>query len=448
VELASFFKIVGRVRETASVNDIKQARRDFANAAEQAAAATVENLIARFSPGSRISKHAHWFVTSDDAVLIAVVAPEEKPTVADEVLAYGLAWQGNRDLHLVLPSHMIAGTVARLPWIETEVRVWVLEGAYPQPIRTMPRVEVFEHLRALPPRVSKRANLTTEQEAWLAGIDTSGLEPQDRSYRAWHHQGLQVLKVARTRTGLRIQAGVQYTNPVPGRDPFDRVFTQAPTTQDLATINACIAQAKADDGSLTSQMREHRMQATLASQWGDLGLVRLLREYPAYRGLDGSTSKRAGRPGYIDFLGVDAEGRFHVVETKIGHDPRVVLQALDYAIWVRANEAEIRARLRKEGIDLPDPKRTPEGDRLRMHLVLGPGTNGIAFNRYLAPQLEALKGDCAVQVNLVADLASSPLTLKQLAVRDLWEPGPMVAAPVMAPRWPGMLTRALIEDTE
>ncbi|MBF4766942.1 hypothetical protein ISU10_04090 [Nocardioides agariphilus] len=426
------------------MNDIKQARKDFAIAAERAAAATVQDPIRGFAPGSRMSKHAHWFVTADDSVLIAVVSPAEKHIIVDEVLAYGLAWQRNRDLHLVLPPSMLAGTLTRLPWIETPVRVWGFEGGEPRQVRTLARIDVFERLRALPGRVSKRLDLTPQQESWLARVDTTGLEAHDRSYLSWHHQGLQVLKVSNTRKGLRIQAGVQYTGKSATAKPYDRTFMARPTDEEIAEINAEIAEAVEHGESKSSQMREHRMQATLGSQASDLGLVHLLREYPAYRGLDGSDSKRVGRPGYIDFLGVDAKGHLHVVETKIGHDPRVVLQALDYAIWVRANEDEIRARLRESGLDVAEPKSDPNGDRLHMHLVLGPDTKGIAFNGYLAPQLEALKGDCRVEVHLVPDVNASPLELRPLQAKDLWTVAPMVARPVEGPRWAGMLTRALM----
>lgn len=426
--------------------DIKQARNDFAGAAEQAAAATVSAAIQGFAPGSRLSRHAHWFVTGDDEVLIAVASPAERHTTADEVLTYALAWQHNRNLHLVLPPAMLAGALSRLPWIESPVRVWELAEGEPRPVPAPARPEVFDSLRALPPRVSKKVALTDEHDAWLAGIDTAALgEPHNRSYLSWHHRGLQVLKVSRTRGGLRIQAGVQYSGKSAIATPYDRTFSVPPAAEEIAEINAEIAAAVEHGESKSSQMREHRMQATLASQATDLGLVHLLREYPAYRGLDGSASKRAGRPGYIDFLGVDAQGRLHVVETKIGHDPRVVLQALDYAIWVRANETTIRADLRLSGLDVPDP--TPDHNaRLQIHLVLGPDAHGIAFNAYLAPQLEALKGDCQVHVHLVPDVETKPLELQPLPANDLWRAAPMVATPVQPRRWAGALTRALTGD--
>lgn len=69
---------------------------------------------------------------------------------------------------------MVPGTLTRLPWIETEVGVWVLDGAHLQQIRSLARIEVFERLRELPPRISSKAKLTLDQERWLEGIDTSG----------------------------------------------------------------------------------------------------------------------------------------------------------------------------------------------------------------------------------------------------------------------------------
>ena len=439
---------VAALRDHAGVRDIRRVRRDFADAAERAAAATVRERIRRFEPGSRMSKYAHWFVTDDDAILVAVVSGAEKHTVVDEVLAYGLAWQSNRDLYLVLPPAMIAATLTRLPWIDTPVQVWVLEGSGPHMVHTLSRIDVFERLRDLPPRVSKRRKLTAEQDSWLTGIGTNDLDAHDRSYLSWHHQGLQVLKVTGTRKYLRIQAGVQYSGKSVAAEPYDRTFVVAPTAEEVAEINAEIGAAVKHGASKSSQMREHRMQATLETQGAALGLEHLFREYPAYRGLDGSESMREGRPGYIDFLGVDKKSRLHVVETKIGHDPCVVIQALDYAIWVRANEDEIRAQLRRSGCDIPEPKPDPNGDRLHMHLVLGPDAkSGLAFNAYLAPQLEALKGDCHVAVHLVPDVTASPLELRSLSVTDLWAAGPLVAEPVTEQRWAGMLTRALMAVT-
>ncbi len=65
-----------------------------------------------------------------------------------------------------------------------------------------------------------------------------------------------------------------------------------------------------------------------------LGLIGLRAEFPGWRG--------PGRPGFIDFLGIDDDDHLHVVETKVGSDPGVLVQALDYAIWVQAQQTVIR----------------------------------------------------------------------------------------------------------
>jgi len=418
------------------MRDIRSAREAFATAAWNLAAGTVRTPVTPFAPGPRLSRHAHWFVAEDDSILVAVVTTEEKYTVADEVLAYALAWQGDRDLHLVLPKTMVPTTVTRLPWISSPVKVWSHAGGDLTEVRTLARIEVLERLRPLRPRVSKRFELSEEHQQWICDITPSDLDAHDRSYLSWHHRGLQVLKISTRRGGLRIQAGVQYSGRSVTVAPYDRTFDRAPTGTEVAEINAEVAAAVAADGSRSSRMREHRMQATLAYQAADLGLKALHREFPAYRGLDGSPSPRPGRPGYIDFLGVDAQEQFHVIETKIGHDPRVVLQALDYAIWVQAHEPDLR---RGMGLDASDAGHSPHARLPQMHLILGADSKGLAFNGYLAPQLEALSGDCRVRVQLVPDVEATPLQLQALAPADYWIKAPMVANPVRGPRWAGRL---------
>jgi hypothetical protein len=63
----------------------------------------------------------------------------------------------------------------------------------------------------------------------------------------------------------------------------------------------------------------------------------------------------AGRPtdsgtGLIDFLGIDDDGRLHVIETKIGHrDHCLGLQGLDYWAWATAHAHELRTALKADG---------------------------------------------------------------------------------------------------
>ncbi|WP_404385312.1 hypothetical protein LL946_04810 [Knoellia locipacati] len=429
---------------------MKLQRTAYAERALRAAAHVLEVEPTQFAP-ARMSKYAHWFEDPQHGSVVAVVTPGEKPTVTDEVLAFGLAWQQNRDLLLVVPDDMVVEAIARIGWLETEVRVFAFDGAegeVPRPVRSPGRFAILERLAELPERVPRRAALKTGHASWLDNIHTHevGLVGHDRGgYFSWHHEGLQVLQAHETKSGLRIRAGVQYKTPQPGRDVFDKTFTNPPTVGEVAVINAKVALAIEDGGSLTSKMREHKLQATLKGQPEVLGLTDLWREFPAWRGLLTSSMPPFGRPGYIDFLGADATGVLHVVETKIGHDPKVVLQALDYAIWVRANDSAIRERLKAEGHILPTPNGHPPagGTPAPIHLVLGSLGSGPAFNAYLAGQIEALAGDCRVSIYLTAEPTADELSLTKVSARDLWEPSALVAKPVVGPRWPGELTTEL-----
>ncbi|GAA2163080.1 hypothetical protein [Pedococcus bigeumensis] len=433
---------------------MKDQRVAYAETAHRAAAHVLEVEPTPFAP-ARMSKYAHWFEDPQHGSLVAVITPGEKPTVTDEVLAYGLAWQHNRDLLLVVPDNMVVESISRIGWLETEVRVFQFDGVggtVPQPVRSPGRFAILEPLAELPERIPKKGVLKAGHDSWLDSIHTQeiGLVGHDRGgYLSWHHEGLQVLQASETKGGLRIRAGVQYQTPQPGREVFDKTFTDAPTLGEIEVINAKVALAIEDGGSLTSQMREHKLQATLKGQPEVLGLTDLWREFPAWRGLITSSVSPAGRPGFIDFLGVDAAGVLHVVETKIGHDPKVVLQALDYAIWVRANDAAIRSQLKAAGHIIPTPPGHPPagGTPAPIHLVLGAGESGTAFNGYLAGQIEALAGDCRVSVYLTGEPTADKLSLTKVPARDLWEPNVMVSKPVVGPRWPGELTSKLGQGT-
>ncbi|MFT4265572.1 MAG: hypothetical protein QM572_19495 [Nocardioides sp.] len=417
---------------------MKDERASYETTARQVAEHIIGTEAVPFAP-QRMSKYAHWFTDTKDSALVAIVTPGEKVTAGDEVLAYGLAWQQNRDLFLVLPQDMVGDAQTRIGWIDTEVRIWEHGEAGPRPVPKKSRAQLLAQLRDLPERRSKAVELKAGHTNWIDGIDTTDLSAHERSYLSWHHEGLQVLKVAETRAGLRIQAGVQYGTPPPGREPFDKVFAVAPTPGEVAVINAKIRLAVEDGGSQTSQMREHKMQATLVGKPETLGLTDLWREFPAWRGPN-------GRPGYIDFLGVDAEGRLHVIETKIGHDPKVVLQALDYAVWVKANDAAIRERLHAAGHALPTPEDVESHSVAPIHLVLGSSEKEKAFNGYLVGQIEALAGDVRVKVHVTADPTAQPLSLTEVPKRKLRTSTDLIAEPVAGPRWAESITDGLLRS--
>lgn len=412
-------------------------RAGFEATARKVAEEVVAGPVVEFRP-QRMSKYAHWYLECSGERLIAVVNPDERPLAGDEVLAFGLAWQQDRDLVLVLPPQLQLQAQVRLPWIDTTVRLWGLDlrSTVAAPLAALSRPEALQLMR-MGGRGRAPYVLPAQYDGWLDGIDRAGLVAHSRSCLSWHADGLQVLRVAGTKQGLalRIQAGVQYSNPALGV-PYDRTFTRPPTPSEIHEINAEIRVAVAR-GSRTSHMLEHKMQATLATQAAslDAGMVKLAREYPAFRGPMGAGMAGRGRPGFIDFLGVDAQGGLHVVETKIGHDAGVVLQALDYAVYVKANEAEIGRDLHLAPV---------QGERpVKVHLVLASKSRNKAVNPYLAGQVEALSHDVTPVVHLVDDPAACPLALHTPSREALWQAGPQVAKPVTGPRWPQRITNAL-----
>ena len=61
----------------------------------------------------------------------------------DEVLAYALAWQCDRDLLLVLPESGEHQTLARLAWVDTPVRVFLHDSDGLRPASIPSRSEVL-----------------------------------------------------------------------------------------------------------------------------------------------------------------------------------------------------------------------------------------------------------------------------------------------------------------
>jgi hypothetical protein len=262
------------------------------------------------------------------------------------------------------------------------------------------------------------------------------------SYEAWTCAGQRMLSLKRAkRSGaVSITAGVAYTSALPvGEKPaFEITVTKdSPLSEnDLGSIKRRVNDAckRRLDGDPTYP--EHRMQATLLpGGLKELGIVKAEREYPAWRSIKGS--------GLIDFLGVDKENRLHVIETKANpHDEEVVLQALDYAVWVQANQAEIRATMRPawdpadrdEGvvIDFICARRIRKSQSAASNELLEP--YGDAIGPYMSAQLDALSSDFERHIWLVDDLAKSPCRPKQLPNDEISEDHPWVAKQIR--RWP------------
>ncbi len=416
------------------------ARLAFTKVAVRLAARVADHLIP-FRPGQAMTALAEWFTDASGGRLVAVVGPHEGEDVTDDVLAYALAWQGDADLVLVLPDSNVGLTLQRLPWIGTPVRVFTY-GAdrNPRPSVVPAVSEIVAGAAGRPLRSTDEHVLEPHEMSWVAGLvkganDHWALVPAHRStYLSWHCRGRQVLRVQRAGGGVRVTAGVNYSKPSPAKPRAEVVSVTAeldPVTR--ARVESRVAAAVLDRFSGKDQGHvEHRMQAALAaSGLLQLGLTSFAREYPAWRG--------DGRPGYLDFLGIDRHGRLHVVETKVGTaDVKGVLQTIDYAIWVAAHAKEIRAER-----DWPEPSRAGL-EVVLLDFVLAPKATGPAVGPYFAGQVEAISGHVPWRVSVVADpLADTPV-MTAYPPRTLPPPSsPLVAAPVRPARWASSVGAAM-----
>jgi hypothetical protein len=408
-------------------------------------AGQVADDLAEFAPGDAVSELAVWFTAAVGSQLVVVTGDFEAAESMDQVLAYALAWQGDRDLILICPEGRHQQTVKRLAWIDSLVRVFTYgPEMLPRPAIIPARDEVIaDASRGQDVREASRHDLGD-----LAGLvdpvvqwadDHWALKSAHRpSYLSWHCKGRKVLSIVRVKGGVRITAGVDYSSPSPGQEKALRLVASAgqPLTRAErghleARVSAAIWQrlAGADSGHA-----EHRMQAALHSGplLDRLGLIRVHREYPAWRG--------AGRQGFLDFLGIDRDNRLHIVETKANPDDvTVVLQALDYAIWVMANEAAIR--------DERGWARATATERVVIDFICAPrarkaGAGGHAIGRYLAGQLEVLSPAIGWRIWLVPDPLADPPDLIGPTSRALPD-SPLVQEPVQRRRWLGRVQAGL-----
>jgi hypothetical protein len=413
------------------------ARRAFGPDAASLAAAVFPEpgpAITRGGPlGGRQQRLTHLaqFFLPDDGRLVVVMGGHEAPTDVLVVLAHALAWQGDRDLLMVLPPEP-AGTVLRLaPWLDVPLRVYAHQvGEAPSPVPIPSRDEVLDDHAKRPRRREQPLDLGPAGQ-WVAPLVTEvverhGLVPEhQKGYQAWKDRGQIVLKIEQPRGVTRVVAGVGHSKPGPGRPAPERHDVTGPLRADdqdrLATaVTRAVEDHRTGAGSSD---REHQLQADLAAdQLSSLGVEAFARELPAWRG--------PGRPGLVDFLALGAEGELRVVETKVGGEARIALQALEYAIWVTAHRGTILAEQGWSG-DSSKP--------VALDLVLV-AHRGAAHDGYLAGVLEALAGDLRVRV-LVMD-ASSVDTVAQLRPDAIWS-ATHGRRPVLGERWTDRVQHAI-----
>ncbi len=424
-------KARGLAAKRAAIAKAAATRAAFAPTATQLAALVAADLVP-FVTGPALSAMARWFHDPNDELLVVVVGAHELPDVTDDILAYALAWQRDRDLVLVLPDTRLGLTLERLPWIDTPVRVFTYTADLtlkPEVIPTRPEVLDRAAQRPLHPGVEHNlGNAHGFVQSLVAHLDDHWalVAAHRQSYLAWHCLGRQVICISRTGSGASIVAGVNYKKPPQGEEPA----LVMPVVQELTPVQIAEAERRVADAVWKRLAGhdlghvEHRMQAALAAtNLAGLGITQHpRREYPAWRG--------DKRPGFIDFLALDRRNVLHVVETKVGtSDVKGVLQTLDYAIWVQANAEKIRADVGWPSASRPGP------ETVALDFVLAPKGHGPAVGPYLAGQLEALAGDVPWRVSIVTDPFADTPEMTVPTPRAVPPVGPFVAQAVQGPRW-------------
>ncbi len=351
------------------------------------------------------------FTDPSEERLVVVVPSGEPPTAIDAALATGLAVQGDRDLHVVLPDdeREVRGVVEpvweatrrRLPFVCTPVRLWVhADGevtAAPAPSKAVAIARTRRDI-TLPTGVHDLGD-RADWVATLAGWADQHLylEPAHRSaYLAWHADGRQVLKLQRMGQGhgrgIRVTAGIDYSAHREVDEHATTVELLGPLTSDQSRrIREAVERAIAARGDSDVEDLEAMLQARLATPTGlaALGLTSVLREVPATR----PGSRRA----FVDLLGADKNGNIHVIETKFGRHRMLGLQALDYWVWAVEHRAELAGLLHATGAKVADDP------RILLDVVVGTRKDDekIPDVRLLLPQLEALDGQISWRIGVV-----------------------------------------------
>jgi hypothetical protein len=436
-----------------ALQDAKARAQQFVPSAPGLAGSALGGPAVPYAPRG-MSSFARWFTDAAGTTLVAVVPPGQARQSLDTVLAHALAHQHDRDLLLLAPADGAAEFLRRLHLFTSTVRVITYaDPAGPLTPRPVPaRAHVLSDYRQLAPRPIVRHEVPEKQRAWVQPVideaERHGAKPvQTRRYVSWHHDGLQVLRLTSGPRSLHVMAGVKFKNPVAGPPHASERIDGPASAEQIAAWTRVVGFdcTQRDRNAPGLGLAEHLLQSRLEP--GMLGLVDLPdpgrrvdspdpaweREHFGYRG--------RGREGFLDFLGIDPDGHLHVVETKVGADAGVLIQALDYAAWVEANEDQIRALRRW-------PAR-PTGSRVHVDLVLGrkPSTDTKLdqplISGYLAGQLEVLTGDVPLRVFVCKDIHAKPLELEPVAAGDLFDSALAARPPVAARRWPARAEQAI-----
>lgn len=402
-----------------------------AQIAEEAGGPTV----AFTAQAGKLSTLFDWFGDADRLCVIAR-DPAMKPQVCDVGFSHALGHLGDRDLSVVFPEAGARAVAERLPFLEVPARAFVLSDngvALLQPLRRADVIARYQGIRGGSHDLTTGMALVEPLLNWLA--PQGDLEQDDRkSYRTWQYKGRQVLTLRVGSSGhVQVVAGVNYSDPAPGREPFERRLTEPITDAELAQVQSAIAVARAGkDSGEDAANAEHLLQERLRSDWKLLGLrAKPLREVPV---------RRPVGHGYIDLLGAGKDGRIRVIETKLGPLDRLVVQGLDYWIWATANAPDLA-----EWLDLPADA------GIDIEYVVAEKTPGHGvIGSYTSGQAEAIQGRIRWRFTTIRDWRGTHRpTVDRLPLRTLPSGSKGRPAPrKTGPRWSIRLARHLAARAE
>jgi hypothetical protein len=332
------------------------------------------------------------FVRYQDKDSLTLVVGEQEAGSVDTALAVGLGERNQRTLRLVLPRGWHEPTQHRWAWLRDDLplEVWSHDGeksAAPEqrPTRLTTQTLVASEEDPLL-HLGNRTPWVEDLMLW-AGEQSDLDASHRRDVRAWQCRGQRVLRISRTGTGLSVVAGIDWGAAAP-HQPAVSLALDAPMSADdeTAVRNAVLEGMQQRLNGVAHKADEHWLQAVLRRHPRHLGLEQpVLRELPAWRpsGSAGAKQKTARGRGFVDLVGLDANGSLLLVETKLGADHMLVLQGLDYRIWAEANRARLTKRLDCR-TDVP----------LEISYCVG-GKKGATptWSSYTAAQLDALAPD-------------------------------------------------------
>ena len=306
----------------------------------------LERLLSSPAPhGANWPKAAEWH--EDASSRLAVCRPKQGAGSLG-LLAYGLRRLEGRQLHLVVPQQAVTAIRARAAFLTPRVHVHRKQAkGWADAEPPMSVMEAKEFYRQLGKPVQAAAWETASWEPWLRDlvdwVDSRRVERvRNRERHAWHYRGRQVLSVRSFASGgYELIAGAnsqtpaeEQQAPVIRRTSAGEALTAKQDEEVRSAVDRAIDRRRTGEDD---RHREHLLQAAIGTDPALIGMTRLRREFAAWRPKYAPSRGRA----FIDFLGRDVDRIGHVIETKIGPDAQLGIQALDHWAWADAHRAEL-----------------------------------------------------------------------------------------------------------